>query len=117
MPIVPGPHTSWVIRTSTFTQTFSSGATRILPECLARIFSVIVMPGIFKLLSILSSTSMASSISLATQRLHEQRGADRDQPHVNEAGERSPLQPAVDLPAEHDRDQRRGQRPQIIARD
>src|SRR5205085_7621032 len=45
MPIVPGPQTSWVMRTSTFTHTFSSGETWPLPACLARIFSVIVMPG------------------------------------------------------------------------
>src|SRR4051812_4024835 len=46
MPIVPGPQTSWVMRMSTFTQTFSAGATWARPECLAMIFSVIVMPGI-----------------------------------------------------------------------
>src|ERR1700744_6370483 len=48
MPIVPGPHTSWVMRMSTFTQTFSSGETRLRPLCLARIFSVIVMPAMCK---------------------------------------------------------------------
>src|SRR5438093_3791795 len=42
--MVPGPHTSWVMRTSTSTQTFSSGATDARPGGLARIFSVIVMP-------------------------------------------------------------------------
>src|SRR5688572_1127212 len=46
MPIVPGPHPSCVMRMSTSTQTFSPGVTWLLPECLARIFSVIVMPGI-----------------------------------------------------------------------
>ena len=45
MPIVPGPQTSWVMRMSTFTQTFSPGITWLLPLCLARIFSVMVMPG------------------------------------------------------------------------
>src|ERR1700733_11636703 len=48
IPIVPGPQTSWVIRMSTSTQTFSSGETLLRPLCLAKIFSVIVMPGICK---------------------------------------------------------------------
>src|SRR5690242_13647742 len=45
MPMVPGPQTSWVMRTSTFTQIFSPGVTFERPACLARIFSVMVMPG------------------------------------------------------------------------
>src|SRR6185437_3461809 len=43
MPNVPGPQTSWVMSTSTFTQTFSHGSTRSLREARARIFSVMVM--------------------------------------------------------------------------
>src|SRR5687768_2280638 len=46
MPMVPGPQTSWVMRTSTLTQTLSAGSTCDLLACLARIFSVMVMPGI-----------------------------------------------------------------------
>src|SRR5439155_7523481 len=46
MPMVPGPQTSWVMSTSTLTQTLSSGRTWLFPACLARIFSVIVIPGI-----------------------------------------------------------------------
>src|SRR5438034_10983823 len=46
IPIVPGPQTSWVMRMSTFTQTFSPGVTWLLAACLERIFSVMVMPGI-----------------------------------------------------------------------
>src|SRR3954467_9407158 len=42
-PNVPGPQTSWVMRTSTFAHTFSPGATWSFPEARARIFSVIVM--------------------------------------------------------------------------
>src|SRR5437870_8613710 len=43
MPIVPGPQTSCVMRTSARTQTFSPGSTDGLPAARARIFSVIVM--------------------------------------------------------------------------
>src|SRR5919202_1446308 len=42
-PNVPGPQTSCVMSTSTFTQTFSPGATWSRPLCRARIFSVIVI--------------------------------------------------------------------------
>src|SRR3954468_8626175 len=42
-PMVPGPHTSWVISTSTFTQTLSPAATCALPLARARIFSVSVI--------------------------------------------------------------------------
>src|SRR4051794_8235775 len=45
-PMVPGPQTSCVMRTSVFTQTFSPGLTWALPAALARICSVIVMDGI-----------------------------------------------------------------------
>src|SRR5438445_5907771 len=44
MPMVPGPHTSWVIRISTFTQILSPADARGRPAWRARIFSVIVMP-------------------------------------------------------------------------
>src|ERR1700693_1210972 len=43
MPIVPGPQTSWVMRTSTFTQTLSPGWTCALPLARARTFSVRVI--------------------------------------------------------------------------
>src|SRR5213593_2453814 len=43
-PIVPGPHTSWVMRMSTLTQTLSPGWTDFLPEARAMIFSVSVTP-------------------------------------------------------------------------
>ncbi len=43
MPIVPGPHTSWVIRMSTSTQMLSPGATVFRPACCASTCSVIVM--------------------------------------------------------------------------
>src|SRR5207302_10017249 len=43
MPMVPGPHTSWVIRISTFTQILSPADARGRPAWRARIFSVIVM--------------------------------------------------------------------------
>src|SRR4051812_40632458 len=42
-PIVPGPHTSWVMRTSTLTHTLSPGWTCALPEARARTFSVSVI--------------------------------------------------------------------------
>src|SRR5271154_3413118 len=42
-PIVPGPHTSWVRRTSALTQTFSPGATWALPLARASSFSVKVI--------------------------------------------------------------------------
>src|SRR5476651_1081637 len=44
-PIVPGPQTSWVRRTSVFTQTFSPGATWALPLARASSFSVNVIEG------------------------------------------------------------------------
>ncbi len=43
MPIVPGPQTSWVMRTSTSTQTFSPGVTEAWPAWAAKIFSVMVI--------------------------------------------------------------------------
>src|SRR5690242_7300762 len=43
MPIVPGPHTSCVIRISTSTQILSPGPTRSRPACRARICSVNVI--------------------------------------------------------------------------
>src|ERR1043166_6668557 len=43
-PIVPGPHTSWVMRLSTLTQTLSPGCTDFLREARAMIFSVSVTP-------------------------------------------------------------------------
>jgi len=42
-PIVPGPHTSWVIKTSTLTQMLSPGEISCFPALRARIFSVIVI--------------------------------------------------------------------------
>src|SRR6266568_9658103 len=42
-PIVPGPHTSCVIRRSAFTQMFSPACVRALPAARARIFSVNVI--------------------------------------------------------------------------
>lgn len=42
MPIEPGPQTSWVIKISTLTQTFSPGLNWDFSEALAKIFSVIV---------------------------------------------------------------------------
>src|SRR5258708_4717275 len=42
-PMVPGPHTSWVISTSTFTHTLSPGWTDFLPEARAMSFSVSVI--------------------------------------------------------------------------
>ena len=42
-PMVPGPHTSWVMSTSTLTQTFSPGSTASRPAARARIFSVSVI--------------------------------------------------------------------------
>src|SRR5690242_20700606 len=47
-PMVPGPQTSWVIRTSTFTQTLSAGATDGRPAARARIFSVMVIAAIWQ---------------------------------------------------------------------
>src|SRR5438034_2948700 len=44
-PIVPGPQTSWVMRTSALTQMLSPACTRLLPAARARIFSVKVMVG------------------------------------------------------------------------
>src|SRR5687768_16306033 len=44
-PMVPGPHTSWVIRMSALTHTLSPASTRAFPEARARIFSVKVMVG------------------------------------------------------------------------
>src|SRR5919198_5874465 len=46
MPTVPGPQTSWVMRTSARTQTLSPGSTAGFPEACARIFSVIVIAAI-----------------------------------------------------------------------
>src|SRR6185295_928595 len=46
MPMVPGPQTSWVMRTSTSTQIFSPGRTAAFLACLAMIFSVRVMGGL-----------------------------------------------------------------------
>src|SRR5262245_12713539 len=46
MPNVGGPQTSWVIMTSTFTQTFSPGAPAGCPAAGARIFSVKGIVGI-----------------------------------------------------------------------
>jgi hypothetical protein len=43
IPIEPGPEISWVIRTSTLTQTFSPGLTWGSSDALAKIFSVIVI--------------------------------------------------------------------------
>src|SRR5713226_2463645 len=42
-PIVPGPHTSCVIRMSAFTQILSPACVRALPAARARIFSVNVI--------------------------------------------------------------------------
>src|SRR3954462_9625568 len=42
-PMVPGPQTSCVIRTSTFTHTLSPGCTCAFPEARARTFSVKVI--------------------------------------------------------------------------
>ena len=42
IPIEPGPQTSWVIKISTLTQTFSPGINWGFSEALAKIFSVIV---------------------------------------------------------------------------
>src|SRR5205823_3168461 len=42
-PMVPGPHTSWVMRMSAFAQTFSPACTHALPAARARIFSVSVI--------------------------------------------------------------------------
>src|SRR5207249_4285840 len=42
-PIVPGPHTSWVMRMSTFTHTLSPAWTCALPLARARTFSVRVI--------------------------------------------------------------------------
>src|SRR5213593_2214193 len=47
-PIVPGPHTSWVMRTSTLTQTLSPGWTDFLPDARAMIFSVSGMARIIR---------------------------------------------------------------------
>src|SRR6266542_2878731 len=48
-PMVPGPQTSWVIRTSAFTHRLSPACTRALPASRARIVSVKVMVGYFYL--------------------------------------------------------------------
>src|SRR5688500_13555888 len=49
-PMVPGPQTSWVMSTSTLTQTFSPGATASRPAARARIFSVsVIAAGISRL--------------------------------------------------------------------
>src|SRR5215211_5435233 len=48
-PIVPGPHTSCVIRTSTFTHTLSFGFTWSRPAARARIFSVRVIAAMWRL--------------------------------------------------------------------
>src|SRR5262245_34979281 len=45
MPMVPGPQTSCVMRTSTLTQTLSPGATASRPAARARTFSVRVIGG------------------------------------------------------------------------
>src|SRR4051794_24393497 len=42
-PMVPGPQTSWVMRTSTFTQTLSPGETEDRPAARASTFSVRVI--------------------------------------------------------------------------
>src|SRR5581483_11404332 len=42
-PMVPGPQTSWVMRTSTFTHTLSPGRTSALPLARASSFSVKVI--------------------------------------------------------------------------
>src|SRR5690242_3149966 len=42
-PMVPGPQTSWVMRTSALTQMLSPAWTFALPAARARIFSVSVM--------------------------------------------------------------------------
>src|SRR5712692_7572514 len=47
-PMVPGPHTSWVMRISVSTQMLSPGTTLSLPACRARILSVMVIAGITK---------------------------------------------------------------------
>src|SRR6266496_4464519 len=44
-PMVPGPQTSWVIRTSACTHRLSPACTRALPAARARIVSVKVMVG------------------------------------------------------------------------
>jgi len=44
-PMVPGPHTSWVMRISTSIQIFSSGTTASRPAWRARIFPVRVSEG------------------------------------------------------------------------
>jgi hypothetical protein len=42
-PMVPGPHTSWVMSTSAWTHTLSPASTRDLPDARAKIFSVNVI--------------------------------------------------------------------------
>src|SRR4029434_4109810 len=42
-PMVPGPHTSWVMRMSTLTHTLSPGSTCALPPARASSFSVKVI--------------------------------------------------------------------------
>src|ERR1700722_12483134 len=64
-PMVPGPHTSWVMRTSTFTQTLSPGCTDFLPDARAMIFSV---SGIGT--STPSPTEYTSNCARATSALH-----------------------------------------------
>src|SRR5262249_43682436 len=50
-PIVPGPQTSWVMRTSTSTQMLSPGRTLSRPAARARIFSVRVIGAMWRVLS------------------------------------------------------------------
>ena len=68
--MVPGPQTSWVMRTSTSTQTFSPGSTRPFPACLARIFSVMVMPGMSAALLSYSGGNEPMSIAARANRFH-----------------------------------------------
>src|SRR5262249_51753388 len=70
MPMVPGPQTSWVMRTSTFTQMFSPGAVVSRPAARARIFSVIVCDGIGELLRRLVGTSPLYQVDGFGLRVH-----------------------------------------------
>src|SRR6478735_3948015 len=84
MPIVPGPHTSCVMRMSTSTHTLSLGLTWLLPVCLARIFSVMVMPGIDRLL--FQRTGEIRPTSIAGRGFADQRTGGADE--ATAAGDR-----------------------------
>src|SRR6266568_3842228 len=64
-PIVPGPHTSCVIRISAFTQMLSPACARALPDARARIFSV----NVIRLRRLLEANGLCNSGNVLLQVL------------------------------------------------